>query len=516
MTLPVATSRRLARTSSAANDGVVLVLPANRVGMHVAALDHGTGRTSVTTRTPTPSRTDSPLAQVKTLISYPGFRTIAETVESIEETRRQYSERGRPRMYPDWLMVLIHAAVWATGSQTKAIALISDADMWNVIRRHAKRELTGVTRLPATAPARHHLTWFNHRVRTDARLARVLSRLVALAQDAALADAHAAGLLKNREFQYKHPDAGQYLAYDGTVFAPQSRRWPGRDTPDPTASAQMKAGQRVHGCKVLFGSIRADQPWSRIIISATLVTGTTQTGVGDEAAAIVTDALAVKANTPGLHGVIADGILAGTHITTLATHGLVCVTPVKAKANPNRAEGGRYATGRVEKTARISTFTHDRHGTPCTHPIVLHGSTLGETAIGDDGNETFVPFPCARYYRRVNADRTIRHYKTVTITCRDTEHEHTIPMYHGNTDTNLAYAQGELQRVFPVGTPEYDYLYGRRNDTESLHNQIKHTITRMPAYGAELQRVLLLGFQLIHNAHTWHQQQRTTKAPPRP
>ena len=63
-------------------------------------------------------------------------------------------------------------------------------------------------------------------------------------------------------------------------------------------------------------------------------------------------------------------------------------------------------------------------------------------------------------------------------------------------------SRGEHLRFYPPGTPQFHALYSRRNDSESLHNQIKRRLTRLPAYRVKRQMLFILGISLLHNAAT--------------
>jgi hypothetical protein len=59
---------------------------------------------------------------------------------------------------------------------------------------------------------------------------------------------------------------------------------------------------------------------------------------------------------------------------------------------------------------------------------------------------------------------------------------------------------GEVTRVFPVVSEQFKTLYGRRNDTESWHNQLNRNRDRMPVRGMKAQSVFLIGLQILENA----------------
>ncbi len=78
-----------------------------------------------------------------------------------------------------------------------------------------------------------------------------------------------------------------------------------------------------------------------------------------------------------------------------------------------------------------------------------------------------------------------------------------VPLHH-QPDDGLRFKRAEYLRYYPPGSWQFGVLYGRRNDSESLHNQIKNDMPYLPGYGRAVQELLILGFALRHNAVTRH------------
>ena len=103
-------------------------------------------------------------------------------------------------------------------------------------------------------------------------------------------------------------------------------------------------------------------------------------------------------------------------------------------------------------------------------------------------------------YSRPNADGTHRWYVVYAVPCR---HDTTTVALRidgpGHADSK-GWAWTDLMRFYPVGTPQYGLLYGRRNATESVHRQYKRKAARVPAYGYSRQLLFVIGYIATHNA----------------
>jgi hypothetical protein len=425
---------------------------------------------------------------------------------------------GRPVDHPDWLYLLVAATTSITGSQRSAIAFLADPVMWKFVHDITDdseyRRSLGLAPLGGKPVARHHMKhfqrkWAHGSLQTHAERAKATA--LGLARSAASEQ----GLLDPaKTFDYDAPDRGQWLAFDGTVFRPASKSRPSSKEGvhrrvDPAAGYHRVGGDtrtRVYGAKVVFASVRTDDYHGRLILDFDAVIGQTKSGVGDEAATTLAITARLRPRLPGVHGLIVDSVLRGKHITCLANEGLLVVNYPHAQSNPNRRTGKRHATGRIEKSTKAHVHTHKRTGGgTCEHHIHVYGTVYHQTAFDALGQQTLEPLTVLNVEHRHNADGTHRWYHVLDVPCQFGPQKARVALFHdprkGSGGIHIR-NRGEFLRVHPTNTAQFSVLYGRRNDTESLHNQLKRYLPKMPAYGVEAQSLYLLGMVIAHNSVT--------------
>jgi hypothetical protein len=127
------------------------------------------------------------------------------------------------------------------------------------------------------------------------------------------------------------------------------------------------------------------------------------------------------------------------------------------------------------------------------------GSVFHEKVLDSTGNKTvFLPVEVSGVERRRNKAGTFRHYQLVTLNCVHGDTTVRVPLHQYAAESG--FNRGELLRFYPTNTWQFGYLYGRRNDTESLHNQVKRTMPRLPAYGHLGQELFVLAYAVRNNA----------------
>jgi hypothetical protein len=109
------------------------------------------------------------------------------------------------------------------------------------------------------------------------------------------------------------------------------------------------------------------------------------------------------------------------------------------------------------------------------------------------------------YKARNTGTEMVREYLNCEIRCDLTGKTFTkfVPLFHTDgpsTDMNANW--GEVCRVFPPSSAEFQYLYGGRNDTESRHTDLKARAKYLPkdVPGQELR---LLAAAMVSNAIAW-------------
>lgn len=460
--------------------------------------------------------TSSAWQKVRAVLAAPDFWHAArELPGSAPATIRR---PGRPVDHPDWLYLLIAATTSITGSQRAAITFLADPMMWQYLRdttdANPYRAGHGLALLGPKPVVRHHLKHFQAKW-TQPEFREHAQRAKQTALGVARTAARQQGLLDpTKPFDYDTPDRGKWLAFDGTVFRPASKSRPPkkegvRRRVDPAAGYHYVGGDtrtRVYGAKVVFASVRTDDYHGRLILDYDAATGDTKTGIADEAATTLDITRRLRKHLPGINGLIVDSVLRGKHITALANDGLLVVNYPHAAANPNRRTGNRHAIGRVEKSTKVHVHTDERpNGTTCEHHIHASGTVYHQVTFDALGQEVLEPLDVINVEHRTNADGTHRWYHLLDVPCQYGSQKARVALFHDprkNTAGIRIRNRGEYLRIHPTNTPQFTVLYGRRNDTESLHNQVKKYLPKMPAYGVLAQSLYLLGMVIAHNSMT--------------
>lgn len=443
----------------------------------------------------------SQFALLRSLIADPAFWSVAMMLPG---NRRRTGAPGRPTHHPAWTYLLIAGLTTITGSQRSAITFISDPVMWDFLRHYTAQHMPqGLDPVGDSAPERHHLSTFLRKWES-AEWAPIREASHRQFRTDATTRARETGMFNpEQELRYATVDHGQHVVYDGTVFnSPSNTRRAAADA----ENWQLKAGrERVWGSKVTFATTRGDDYQTRLVLDYEQVTGTTATGVGDEAASTITSALRLKETLPGIRGVIIDSALRGKHLKLLADHGLIVTNYPHALRNPHKRSGGRFSSGREEKKKQLRTLTHKRpNGTQCQHRLDIIGSIFHTDQYDADGMLVPTECPVIGYESRRNPSGSHRYYLTVQVPCVHGTFTTKVPLYHEdrNEFAIKGLNRGELLRFYPTNSPQFQALYGRRNDSESFHQQIKRRLTRLPAYRSERQALFILGMALLNNAYT--------------
>ena len=436
---------------------------------------------------------------LRALIADPAFWSVAMMLPG--NTCRT-GKRGRPAHNPSWAFLLISGLTVLTGSQRSAITFVNDRHMWNFIRLYAEQfRPEELDSLGINPPERHHLStflskWESAQWESIRNLAHKQFRADAGAR------AVSQGMLNPaKTLRYNQVDPGQHIVYDGTVFKGPADKY--RVIADGERTQLKNGTEKVWGSKVVFATIRSADYQGRLVLDYEQVLGVTEEGVGDEAASTIKSATRLKEQMPGLRGVIVDSILRGTHLTELADRGVLVTNYPHALTNPKAAKEGRWGAGRKEKSKKLRTITHQpRRGQTCTHTLIAEGAVLKQPTFNATGHKVLTDCEVTGFESRRNPSGAHRYYLNIKVPCQHGDLAVTIPLYHEDNDKFAIkdINRGEYLRFYPPGTPQFQALYGRRNDSESFHRQVKRNLTRLPAYRARRQVLFVLGMSLLNNA----------------
>jgi hypothetical protein len=123
--------------------------------------------------------------------------------------------------------------------------------------------------------------------------------------------------------------------------------------------------------------------------------------------------------------------------------------------------------------------------------------------VDANGDRLTEPAKIVNYVKRGSAP-TRREYHEIEIDCAYSgPFTHLVALFHTSpVSGDVDYNWGEVVRVFPPHTPNFDLLYGTRNDTESRHTELKRRVRYLPA-DVPGQDLRLLGAMITSNAVSW-------------
>lgn len=429
---------------------------------------------------------------------------------------------GAPGKYPHWAYTVLNALIGPEGALRQACASLQDPDVWQWFVDGAREHLgqEAVVGVPATGPKRHH--WYQWAPTYGTVFLAPLGQAF---RDLALAQAARQGLVDTgADGTTARPHRTTMVVGDGKVMnAPCRNRTGVRVDPDTgevigtqrtdTASDDYVEGDgtKVYGSKFVALSLRDDAYYSRVVVDLEHLPP--KTGEGGEQGLAVKMLLRLKeAAGDGLRGVVYDGAFSGMHLDPLMRAGLLVVSPMKAKSNPDKVRKGPT---RVEKSHVLDPVVRRGPGGGCTHDLYAVGGSTHERHVLDDATEHFTPL-AYRLKAPVGGPGKRRWYHEVTVPCEvNSDHEVLVPLYITKNDTERGLNRPEYLRQLPPASDDYDRAYGFRPDSESFNCQAEAAFYfhRLPAYGAARQTLVMIGLAMSENAVSrYHHQRRAAAA----
>jgi len=281
---------------------------------------------------------------------------------------------------------------------------------------------------------------------------------------------------------------------------------------DPSSAMWIQGGddgEDVFGPKFVYTSVRGSGWLNNVCLTVTrqVKGGTTEAEIAMDQARKV-----MQAARDGVHAHAWDGAMTHVNIDELMReHGLVAISPVKAKSNPDGVRSGKKAPSRIEKDRQYETVAFRTEHGPCRHDLHLLGGRLGETVVDGTGTKTWVPLPIDALERRGDIG-AYRFYHRVRIECDlNGDHPYRLPLVQSQADTDTGLLRSEYLRQLPPDTKGYARAYGSRPPAESdnARRENGYTWHRIAAYGGERQFLLmLLGNVLDNSKSRWAHRNR--------
>jgi hypothetical protein len=209
---------------------------------------------------------------------------------------------------------------------------------------------------------------------------------------------------------------------------------------------------------------------------------------------------------PGAQGVIYDTALRGVHhqhlLRELGLMPINRVTAAKASAKKPRRNDRR-----VEKNVHIEDKTITlASGTTRTIRLYASGGALGIAELDDTGSQHFVPISRIRTHRNRDKNGRYRWYNDYQLPDAYESQVITVRLHGNDEDQARKLNRTENLRPIPPGDPDFERLFPRRNDAESINRHLDDTmwLGRAHSIGHARQHLNLLGFALTVNSLALH------------
>lgn len=435
---------------------------------------------------------------------------------------------GRRSHFPGYLLLGYGVLARLFRSAARVETEIADPATWEVItqtiRNMHQRDPELVPRLPGPKPPNRDA----FRYARDAHLTSddVLPQLQALFTECAVDRAREFGLLNpNGPGSLSHPDRSRVVYGDGTVVRPLYRppaatrtttkdgetvityTGPGgapQQAPtrryDPDAADYHGHAGPVHGQNFVALYARGDHPGHRVVLAVARVDRP-----GHEAATAVT---AIKALHEiagnGIQAVVYDGAMRGAHIDDLMTTlGVVVINKVHSSAKTATRRGKKSATPRYYP---LGAWEHDTSHTPggsttCTHQLGAVDGAVSEIALNEVGKAVILHRLERRQIKRPRRASGRYHFNVAyEVPCPQEPFTAWITPHALASETS--HTRADAVRIIAEGEPDFDRLYGLRNDAESFNSEFKRTliVDRAMSLGARRQLLDVLCYAILHNA----------------
>ena len=462
----------------------------------------------------------SALERVEALVANPVLYELARLVPEQDRSRG-----GRPRMYPVFMCLLFDALLSVYGSARRVEVELAHPLVWNHLRRlvRDKHRDDPDMWLPIEPIRRHHYLYGRTRWLTNPQ---IFAQFRGLHRQLAVQQAQQLGLLDpDGPGSWTHPDLSRMLYADGKVLTPLFRAHPGDTKLDKTTGelrplrAEPDAGlhfegtgETAWGTKWVIAAVRTDDVHGRMIVDVDWVPEP-----GGEAATAMETFVALAPHCPGAQGVVYDTALRGVHHQRLMRDlGWLSVNKVAAASagsnKPRRAEGRR-----VPKSSFVESRTIILDdGSEKTVELFAQDGAIGIGELTGTGKYRFVELRRIRTHRNADKNGRFRWYNDHRLP-GDLGGGTIIVRLHGNDDdTKRRFNRTENVRPIPSTDPDFDRLYRRRNDAESINRALDDTLwlRRAHSIGHQRQHLNLLTFALGVNSLALHRHLRSSSDPP--
>ena len=368
---------------------------------------------------------------------------------------------------------------------------------------------------------RHHYLYARNRYLTDPD---VLATIAGLHRELAAEQARELGLLDpDGPGSWTHPDLSRMLHADGKVITPLFRRKPGDTPPRPQTgeilphALEPDAGLHFEGDgEAAWGTSSSSSPPAPT--TCTAASSSTSNGSPPPAAKPAPRSTASPAShpyCPGAQGVIYDTALRGVHHQHLLRDlGLLPINRVTAAKAGAKKPAAARSPGREERPRRRQDH-HRRRRHPAHLRLYAQAARSASASSPTPATSHFVPLPRIRTHRNRDKNGQYRWYNDYQLPDRYDDQRITVRLHGNDDDAARKFNRTENLRPIPPGDPDFERLFPRRNDAESINRNLDDTmwLGRAHSIGHARQQLNLLGFALTVNSLALHRHRRRRAEP---
>lgn len=445
---------------------------------------------------------------------------------------------GRPRKFPTHLILgfAVLQRVFRSGVRTEHE--LTDATTWVTVCAAIAQAQVDFADLdiPDPGPVPPHWQAFRYARNRYLTAPQVLADLVEVFTWHAVGQARDAGLLDpGGPGSLCHPDPSRTVYGDGTVIRPMYKPPAARRTTDPKTGAAVityldpagepidKPARRfdpdvaeyhghtgpVHGQNFVAWSVRGPGPHQRVVLTVGRVGRPGQEA--DDAMAAFWPLHAIAG--PGIQAVVYDGAMRGAHIDELMTRaGVVAINKVHASSK-TAARRGKAINPRW---FALGTWQHDTPAGACAHQLAAVDGAVSEVDLDDAGRPVVVSRLHRAQVKRPRRSSGRFHFNVgYTVPCPHGPFTAWVTPHGAAGDAD--HRRADAVRVIAEGEPDFEVLYGLRNDAESFNAQLKRTllVDRAMSLGGARQLLDVLCFATLHNARNAYRARRAEAEPRR-
>ena len=457
--------------------------------------------------------------KIEAVLQNPWFWDTASQIPEGDKRRG-----GRPNIYPRWLLLFFDclADIFDSARNADTQIAVRHGIYWPLICDLVVLYAPDPAyHLPAQPPSR---SWY---VKTRDRLLKshpeLLDALGFRTEDGAVQIALTLGLLQpDGPGTPSHPDKTRLLHVDGKVVAAMYGTVPGdtrlrrvvntetgeitkKEVPiarwDADATKQLVGGgAEPYGNKFWHSAVAAEHVHEHVILQVRHVPDIKHTGSSENHVALAAlRSLAPK--VPGALGVLSDNVFHGKEIDRLEQElGWVVINPTAAaKLSADKRRRVKEKEGALTDVA----FAYP-DGSTDSVAIWYRRGRLHRAAYLNDGTIDLSPLTRLDSPIEQNPDGTYRTYVEYEVPDPrgGPPKRHRERTYNDAEDEARGFNRAENVRQIPFGDPDYERLYGRRSNAESVNRRIDDELylRRARTLGYRRQHLNLIAHQIVVNS----------------